>query len=112
MQLLISRIFVINLILGVVSGIGKGIIGTAPRMSRPRLILTNGTRAFSLLVWPTPENFGFKGHCDQDRPVSQYRCRYGWFSQRKEIEANLTGTMSPKEHGECFVLKGNSLHSI
>jgi len=35
MQLLISRIFVIDLILGVISGIGKGIIGTAPRMSRP-----------------------------------------------------------------------------
>jgi CTP synthase len=36
----------------------------------------------------------------------------GGFFHRKEIEANLTGTMSPKEHGECFVLKGNSLHYI
>jgi CTP synthase (UTP-ammonia lyase) len=30
----------------------------------------------------------------------------------KEVEADHTGTMSPKEHGECFVLNGNSLHSI
>jgi hypothetical protein len=31
---------------------------------------------------------------------------------RNEIDANLQGTMSPKEHGECFVLKGNLLYSI
>ena len=97
---------------GVISGIGKGIIGTARRMSRSRLLVTNGTRAFSLLVWPTPEKFGFKGHCDQDRSVSQYRCRYGWLTNSEQINANLVGTMSPREHGECFVLKGTSLQSL
>jgi hypothetical protein len=63
---------VTNRIPGVISGVGKGIIGTAPQSVETRYIHTNAMRAFSLLVWPTPENLGFKGHFDQDRPVSQY----------------------------------------
>ena len=104
-----SRIFGINLKPGVISGVGKGIIGTRQECEP---LLNSGLRAFSLLVWPSPENFGSKGYGNQNRSLSQYRRRYGWVSHVKEAEAELLGTMSPREHGECFVLKGNSLRLI
>jgi CTP synthase len=111
MQLFIPRIFSINLISGVISGVGKGIIGTAPRMSSARYIFTNNMLSASssgLLL----KTLGLKVTSIKIDPYLNIDAGIDRFFHKEQIEANLTGTMSPKEHGECFVLKGNSLHCI
>lgn len=59
---------VLTLYSGVISGVGKGIIGTR-RGCRVRYIYLHELivmRDSSLLVGSAPENFGAEGHCYQD----------------------------------------------
>lgn len=68
---------------------------------------------FSFVGRVVAEDAGSESYGYQDWSVSQYRC---WFvflllishlaEGRGRLIWNFIGTMSPKEHGECFVLKG------
>jgi CTP synthase (UTP-ammonia lyase) len=112
MQPFISRIFGINLTPGVISGVGKGIIGTAPRMSSP---FTSSLTAYVLSASSSGlllKTLGLKVTAIKIDPYLNIDAGMADFLIGKGVEANLTGTMSPKEHGECFVLNGNSIHSI
>lgn len=56
---------------GVVSGIGKGIIGAFDSSKNRPPYLCH--RALSLFDWPTVEDRWPQGHCYQDRSLYEYR---------------------------------------
>ena len=102
MDILASLIYLVP---GVISGVGKGIIGTRqesrvsyislmPNLlsasSSGLLLKTLGLRVTAIKIDP---------YLNIDAGMAEFRV--------VRVSANLTGTMSPKEHGECFVLNGN-----
>lgn len=94
-----------------ISGVGKGIIGTAPKIEPVITPLTAYVLAASssgLLL----KTLGLKVTAIKIDPYLNIDAGMAGLFHKKDVEAKLAGTMSPKEHGECFVLKGNSLPSI
>ena len=76
--------FLSNISLGVISGIGKGIIGMDPSFSAS----TGLTDCVSLFHRSVVEDDRFKGLVDQGRPLHERRCwDYGTYRARGSVRA-------------------------